>query len=298
LLEAGSNLRPASRAAADQSRFVAIYLIASIGWIVATDWVIGHLGLSMMNTSVVHTLKGLAYVALVGMLLGRLVGHYVRSAEVAQQEALDAQLELVTKLARAVEYRDDETGGHNERIACYVRIVARELGLEEEVCEMISFASVLHDVGKIGIPDAILLKPGPLSPSERKIIERHTVLGAVLLDGTTHALGKLARLVALTHHERWDGSGYPQGLIGEAIPLEGRIVAVCDVYDALTSKRLYKSAWSSELAIAEITRASGESFDPEVVQAFLRALPEIRAIQTVKTVAVERPRLLDQGAAA
>lgn len=282
--ESGFNLRPASRAAADERKFLGVYFVASITWILASDWIIAHMGLSVETMHAVHTSKGLVYVLVVGVLLGRLVRHFVLSAENAQSDALDGQLELVTKLARAAEYRDDQTGGHNERIACYSRILARELGIDEDSCELLSFAAVLHDVGKIGIPDSVLLKPGPLTDPERRIIERHTILGAELLDGTSHALGKLARSIALTHHERWDGTGYPRCVKGEQIPLEGRIVAVCDVYDALTSKRLYKEAWTSEAAIAEITQASGTAFDPRIVDALLRALPEIEAIRGVSFI--------------
>ncbi len=290
LVESTSELRPAPQAVTDQRRFLAIYYFASIGWILASDWVLSHLGLSPTALHYGEVLKGIVYVVLVGFILSRLVNHFVRSAEGAQQEALDAQVELVTKLARAAEYRDDQTGGHNERIACYSRILAREIGMDEESCELISFAAVLHDVGKIGIPDSVLLKPGPLSPDERRVIERHTVLGAELLDGTSHVLGKLARSVALSHHERWDGNGYPRGLKAEQIPLEGRIVAVCDVYDALTSKRLYKEAWSPESAIAEIKAGAATAFDPDIVEALIRVLPEIEAIRRICTPGETRIR--------
>jgi CHASE2 domain-containing sensor protein len=184
-------------------------------------------------------------------------------------ELHEAQLEIVRRLALAAEQRDEETGAHIDRISerCYE--LARAIGLPEDEAELIRHASVLHDVGKIGIPDRILLKPGPLDPSEWEIMKTHAAVGASILAGSATPLLQLGETIALTHHERWDGSGYPQGLAAEAIPLAGRICAICDVYDALRSERPYKRAWSREEALAEITRERGSHFDPHLVDAFL-----------------------------
>ena len=184
-------------------------------------------------------------------------------------ELHDAQLEIVRRLALAAEQRDEETGAHLDRISerCYE--LARAIGLPEAEAELIRHASVLHDVGKIGIPDRILLKPGALDPDEWEIMRSHAEVGASILAGSATPLLQLGETIALTHHERWDGGGYPRGLAGEAIPLAGRICAICDVYDALRSERPYKRAWSREEALAEIARERGSHFDPKLVDAFL-----------------------------
>jgi len=197
----------------------------------------------------------------------------------------------VRRLALAAEYRDDETGGHNQRIGSYAAILAAQMGLDAKACEMLSYAALLHDLGKIGVPDSLLLKPGVFTPEERLAMQRHTTLGAELLADGYHPLILMSHTVALTHHERWDGNGYPNGLRGEEIPIEGRIVAVCDVYDALTSKRPYKEAWSSADAIAEIVRESGCHFDPVVVDAFLNCLPAIEATRNPSAGRTEKFRL-------
>jgi putative two-component system response regulator len=184
----------------------------------------------------------------------------------------DARLEMLTRLGRAAEYRDDDTGQHTERVACMARRLAQALGLPPEETERIYHAAQLHDVGKIGISDTILLRPGKLSPEEFKAIQAHTTIGASILDGSQSELLQLASVIALTHHERWNGTGYPHGLAGEEIPLPGRIVAVADVFDALTHVRPYKPAWPADQAIAEIVRQRGQHFDPAVVDAFVTIL--------------------------
>jgi putative two-component system response regulator len=188
-----------------------------------------------------------------------------RTAELAA-----AQIEIVERLAQAAEYRDDVTGQHTQRVGRAAARMAAALGLPKDDVDRILRAAPLHDVGKIGIPDAILLKRGKLTVEEFDHMKRHTTIGARLLAGSRHMLLQCAAEIALTHHERWDGSGYPRGLRGTAIPLNGRIVAVADVFDALTSERPYKRAWSTEEALAEIQRQSGRQFDPDVVAAFMR----------------------------
>lgn len=194
--------------------------------------------------------------------------------EVAARSAalLDSQLEVVLRLARAAELRDDDTGEHIDRMSELCGRVARQLGLSDADALLLRHASALHDIGKIGVPDAILLKPGRLTDVEFDIMRRHVVHGASLLAGSDAPVLQLAEEVARTHHERWDGTGYPAGLAGEAIPLSGRIAAVADVFDALTNERPYKRAWSLEEACAEIQRCRGSHFDPQVADALLAVI--------------------------
>lgn len=173
----------------------------------------------------------------------------------------------------------DPDGGHNYRIGLYAVALSRHLGLSDAQCDLMLHAAALHDVGKIGVPESILLKPGPLTDEERQIVQAHVLMGVELLSSGRHALVRLARTIALTHHERWDGAGYPNSLAGEAIPIEGRIVAVCDVFDALTSDRPYKEAWSWDRAVAEILDNSGKAFDPKVVEAFRQCQKEFAHIR-------------------
>jgi HD-GYP domain-containing protein (c-di-GMP phosphodiesterase class II) len=181
-----------------------------------------------------------------------------------------AQLELVARLAKAAESRDEDTGEHIERIGSMARRLALAIGVPAEEAEQLGHAAALHDVGKIAIPDAVLLKPGKLDAQEWEIMRSHAELGAEVLAGSASPVLQVAERIARTHHERWDGTGYPNGLAGEAIPLEGRIVAVCDVFDALTSRRPYKEPWPVEEALAELRRGAGSHFDPALVEAFLR----------------------------
>ncbi len=185
----------------------------------------------------------------------------------------ETQIEILERLALAAEYRDDETGEHIKRVGRTAAEIAKVLGWSEEEVELIRRAAPLHDVGKIAISDTILLKPGKLTPEEFERMKLHTTLGAKMLSGGRFPLLQLAEQIALTHHERWDGSGYI-GLQGEAIPIAGRIVAVADVFDALTSVRPYKNAWSTSDAIDEIRRQNGKQFDPRVVEAFLKVISE------------------------
>jgi hypothetical protein len=187
-----------------------------------------------------------------------------RTAELRQ-----TQLEIVQRLSQAVEWRDEETGAHIDRIGQLSERVALAIGMAAAEAETIRHASAAHDFGKIGIPDRILLKPGRLTPEERREMERHAAMGGNLLSGSSSELLRLAETIARTHHERWDGTGYPEGLAGEDIPLPGRICAVCDVFDALVSERPYKEAWTVEAALAEITGQSGRHFDPALVDVFV-----------------------------
>jgi putative two-component system response regulator len=187
-----------------------------------------------------------------------------RTRELAQSE-----LETIECLAVAAEYRDDDTGEHAQRVGNTAGLLAECLGLSEAQCQLIRSAAPLHDIGKIGIADDILLKPGKLTNEEFAIMEGHTTIGAQILKRHHTPSLQLASKIALSHHERWNGKGYPNKLEGDAIPLIGRIVTVADVFDALTHIRPYKKAWPIEEAITEIQRQSGEQFDPRIVEAFM-----------------------------
>lgn len=190
-------------------------------------------------------------------------------------ELNDTRLEIIRRLGRAAEYKDNETGLHVIRMSHYSHLIGVAAGLSEEEAELLLNASPMHDIGKIGIPDRILQKPGKLDADEWAIMKRHPVMGAGIIGEHGSPLLQLARTIALTHHEKWDGSGYPHGRSGEQIPLEGRIVAIADVFDALTSERPYKKAWSVEEAAAMIEKDAGVHFDPALVPVFLEILPRI-----------------------
>ncbi len=189
--------------------------------------------------------------------------------EIYQSELKEAQLEVIARLARAGEQHDDETGKHTMRVATTTGLIAQDLGLDDARVEIIQRAAPLHDVGKIGVPDSILLKPGTLTELEFRSMQQHCQFGSELLSGGRSEIVQLAERIALTHHEKWNGSGYPHGWVGAEIPLEGRILAVADVFDALTHERPYKKAWSIADAVTEIRRQSGHQFDPGVVNVFL-----------------------------
>jgi PAS domain S-box-containing protein len=193
--------------------------------------------------------------------LERLVAERTRDVQAARFEQL-------RRLALAAEYRDDDTHQHTERVGTLAMLLAERLGLAADFAERIRHAAPLHDVGKLGVPDAILLKSGRLSDDERSLMQTHTTIGATILAGSAFPVLELGEEIALTHHERWDGSGYPHGRAREDIPLAGRIVAVADVFDALTHARPYKAAWPVRDAVDEIVRCGGSQFDPQVVAAF------------------------------
>ncbi|MDX1493647.1 MAG: HD domain-containing protein [Longimicrobiales bacterium] len=196
----------------------------------------------------------------------------VLTARVKEQTAdlLAAKLEVMERLAKAGEYRDDMTGRHARRVGILAGLIAREMGLNEERAVTIERAAPLHDIGKIGVPDGILLKEGALTEDELDIIRRHTLIGGAILSGSSFTLLQTAERIALTHHEFWDGSGYPNRLAGEDIPVEGRITSVADAFDSLTNDRPYRKACSQELAIEEILRWRSRQFDPAAVDALVR----------------------------
>lgn len=220
-----------------------------------------------------------------------------RTAELAA-----SRLDIIWRLGKAAEYRDEETGNHVVRVGCYCRVIAEALGAEREFVELLLLTSPLHDIGKIGIPDAVLLKPGPLDEDEWGVMKRHCAIGAEILRedpevmnaflawrgghaggrnaGGRNPILEMASSIALTHHEWWDGTGYPSGLPGEKIPLESRIVALSDAYDALCSERPYKPALPEAEALKVIRNEVGRHFDPRVHAAFEKSIAELRAIRT------------------
>jgi len=202
-----------------------------------------------------------------------------KQVEIATRQVLSRERETLLRLAKAGEYRDEDTGNHILRMAKYSRAIAEYLGLSKADCDEIEFASPMHDIGKIGIPDHILLKPGKLNADEWQLMKQHTVIGQSILADSESRFIQTGSIIALNHHEKYDGTGYPHGLSGESIPLSARIVAVADVYDALRSTRPYKSSWSQQDAIGYIAKQSGMHFDPACVEAFLKQLDYINEIE-------------------
>ncbi|MFC0254648.1 HD-GYP domain-containing protein [Massilia consociata] len=198
---------------------------------------------------------------------------------VRMEELRATRLEIVQRLGLAAEYKDNETGMHVIRMSHFSRILGIAAGMSDVEADDLLHAAPMHDVGKIGIPDRILQKPGPLDPEEWKVMQSHVTIGAEIIGEHDGGMLALASLIALTHHEKYDGSGYPRGLRGEEIPLAGRIVAIADVFDALTSKRPYKKAWSEEEALAFLREQKGRHFDPGLVDLFIEQMPAVRAVQ-------------------
>ncbi len=195
------------------------------------------------------------------------------------EELEETQLEVVQRLGRAAEYKDNETGLHVIRMSHYAELIAQALGTAPAFYKTLLHAAPMHDIGKIGIPDSILCKPGPLNDAEWLVMKQHPSIGADIIGSHYSPLLKMAKNIALTHHERWDGTGYPNGLKGKDIPLEGRIVAVADVFDALTNERPYKKAWPVEDAIDYVREAAGGHFDPHIVPVFLDLIPRVLSIK-------------------
>jgi putative two-component system response regulator len=203
----------------------------------------------------------------------------IRSELIAKNKHITSfEKEILQFLYRSVDYRDPETGAHLQRVAHYAELIAVNLGLSKTEQDLLLKATPLHDIGKVGIPDDILLKPGKLTPEEFEIMKQHVTISYKILQGSTSPLMRAAAELALSHHEKFDGSGYPKGLIGEAIPLFGRITAVADVFDALTSTRPYKTAWPLQKAADYLREQCGKHFDPVCVDAFLRDWKAVLAI--------------------
>lgn len=221
------------------------------------------------------------------MLEVRLLHNQVRNQNVILEEKVrertkelrETQFEVIQRLMHAAEFRDNETGMHIVRMSRFCALTGRTIGMSEKEAELLLHASPMHDIGKIGIPDRILLKPSKLNRDEWKLMKTHSAIGAKLLSEGRSDLMRMAQTIALTHHEKWDGTGYPNKLKGEQIPLAGRICGLCDVFDALTSERPYKKAWPVEMAVDEIKKGTGKHFAPDLVPVFLNILPEILKIR-------------------
>ncbi|TGK41510.1 response regulator [Leptospira andrefontaineae] len=198
---------------------------------------------------------------------------------VRNDELKETRLQIIQRLGLAAEYKDNETGLHVIRMSHYSQTLAKALGHSEDTAEKILHASPMHDIGKIGIPDSILLKPGKLDPEEWDIMKTHPTIGAEIIGDHDSSLLQMAKSIALNHHEKWDGSGYPNGIKGDTIPLEARIVTIADVFDALTTERPYKKAWSIEDAVNHIRKGAGSHFDPGLVPIFLNLMPDLLAIR-------------------
>jgi len=193
----------------------------------------------------------------------------------------DAQMENIFRLSVAIEYRDRETGKHIHRVSEYAELIAKKIGLRNNEVELIKSAMLLHDIGKIAIPDNILLKPGKLTPEERQIVEQHPIIGAKMLEGSGSLILKVSAIIALYHHEKYDGSGYPFHLKGPGIPLYGRIATIADIFDAMSSKRVYKEAIAFEESFAFLKQESGIIFDPSMVEAFRNESEAIHRIRGI-----------------
>jgi len=205
--------------------------------------------------------------------------HLEKLVQERTKELNDTRVEIIRRLGRAAEFKDNETGMHVIRMSWFSRFLAEQIGKSDKWCELLYNAAPMHDIGKIGIPDRVLLKPGKLDKEEWEIMQKHAEYGAEIIGDHPSPLLQMAKEIAITHHEKWDGSGYPSGLKAENIPLSARIVAIADVFDALTSERPYKKAWSEQDAISLLESEAGKHFDPELVPRFLECLPRIREIQ-------------------
>ncbi len=212
-------------------------------------------------------------------VLEEMVQQRTKQLRQAFETIKNASLDTIHRLSRAAEFKDEDTGAHILRMSNYSAVVARKMGLKEKTVESILYAAPMHDIGKIGTPDYILLKPGKLDPAEWEIMKQHTINGGRILEGSEKGFIKLGEIIAMTHHEKWDGSGYPKGLKGKEIPKVGQIVAIADVFDALTTKRPYKEPFSLEKSFNIIREGSGNHFNPGVVEAFFAVENEILEIK-------------------
>ncbi len=214
---------------------------------------------------------------------GERLAQALEDLELSETKVRSSQIEMILRLARLVEYRDEETGRHLQRMSSFCEILARASGFDAQSCELIRLASQLHDVGKVAIPDAILLKPGKLTDAEFETVKTHSEIGYQMLAGSSAEVLQVGATIARSHHECWDGGGYPRALAGEAIPSEGRIAAIADVFDALTSDRVYRPAFPSRVAIDMMRAERGTHFDPAFFDAFTEALPEVEAVRMAYT---------------
>jgi putative two-component system response regulator len=214
----------------------------------------------------------------------------IAKVQAANRQIYETQLDTVRRLALAAEHRDEDTASHLQRVAGFCAVIADGLGIAIDEVHMIRHASVLHDVGKIGVPDSVLLKPGPLTPEEFEIVKQHTLIGAKILADSASPLIQAGQAIALSHHEKWDGSGYPKALTAKKIPLYGRICAVADVFDALLSPRPYKLPFSLEATLTIMAEGRGKHFDPDILNIFFDRLEEILKVRDENLDGADRTR--------
>jgi HD-GYP domain-containing protein (c-di-GMP phosphodiesterase class II) len=260
------------------SRAAIVVALLGAGWLTITHYLSPLIAGSIYDAVALNATLGSVMVGAITLWVFRAFRSQIDEIASYESELKQSKIELLDRLVRVAQLRDGDTAAHILRMAKMCKFVALSYGFDEDEAENLFLAARLHDIGKIGIPDSILHKPGALTPEERKVMQEHVAIGIRILCGGNSRLLRVAERVALTHHEKWDGSGYPFGLAGEEIPIEGRIAALCDVLDALASKRPYKQAWSMADTVDEIRAQSGKHFDPTVVEAFLNCLPQINSL--------------------
>jgi HD-GYP domain-containing protein (c-di-GMP phosphodiesterase class II) len=281
-VEVSAERRALSRSAASVALKVALFqLVFGVFWIVGSDAFVAAVASSSEHLNRLQTFKGVTYMVIAFGVMFLVVYRLTASVLDHKSARAKAEREVIERLAMAAEWRDDETGDHVRRVSETAAIVARKYGLDAATCQRVRIAAAMHDIGKIGVPDEIVMFEGRYNLEQRLRMNAHTLIGGQILRNARGPLMVTARNVALYHHEKWDGTGYPEKLSGEAIPIEARITAVADVLDALFSKRRYKDAWPWVIAVQEIVDGSGTHFDPKVVDAFVAAAQEIRAIYEV-----------------
>ncbi|RAO78022.1 phosphohydrolase [Dyella jiangningensis] len=259
-----------------QIRIVAIYVLLALAWIFLSDRLVFSLGYSEHTLGLLHSLKGTLFVLCTAVLLYWLIGRDMRRLDRLNHMLLNGNEQSLRALVSAMDVRHKETRDHSERVMRMTVALARQAGLEGDALRNVRFGALLHDIGKLALPDAILVKPGPLTPEETTVMRTHTTLGRDLLMRT--AFLRPAIDIPFAHHERWDGTGYPRGLSGEEIPLAARIFSVVDVWDALSFPRVYKPAWPEEDVLDYLRNAAGGQLDPSIVGLFLEHYDELRAI--------------------
>ena len=270
--------RDVDSAASLALRVLILFGLFAVLWALASHSILRGLFDTSVNDAVQNAVEFVIFIAATGVILFAAVWSIANKLIEARGRLRDSERELVQRLGQAAEWRDDETGDHTVRVGEYCAAIAHSYGWSADQCAAIRVAGMLHDIGKIGIPDFVMVKSGSLSAEERQLIQAHTLMGSDILADSQIPLLQMAQKIAASHHEKWDGSGYPYALVAEEIPLEGRIAALADVFDALTSRRRYKGAWTFEKAVEEIVSLSGTHFDPEVVKAFVKAIPTMRGI--------------------
>ncbi|WP_198651523.1 HD domain-containing phosphohydrolase [Dyella sp. C11] len=259
-----------------QIRIVAIYVSVALLWVLFSDRLLLSLHLDERTLSFWHTIKGCFYVVVTGALLYWLIGRVVRRMDRLNHLLLSGNEQSLRALVSAMDVRHKETRDHSERVMRMTVALARRVGMEDDALRHVRFGALLHDIGKLALPDSVLIKPGPLTPDEMTLMRTHPALGRDLLMRT--AFLRPAIDIPYSHHERWDGTGYPQGLKGEEIPLAARIFSVVDVWDALSFPRVYKPAWPEMEVVDYLRNAAGGQLDPSVVGLFLEHYDEIKAV--------------------